>query len=354
MSLYNEKVKIINLSELCHQLFATVGIDDAVVRVYTDLLVETYLQGVTTHGTSRVLIYPRRIRNGLLSRGLTIKHVNDDNATSLIDVNYCKGQYVGTMAMAVAIEKSSEHRTGAVALRNSNHLGEMELYSLLAAEKNIIGFNTPDVAAFIKPTEGAERLLGKNPFSFAIKAETFKPITLDMHCPKVVRVNVLLNAKHGQPVSQVLILNNKSEHATDSNALFGAGGSLIPLGEHKGCGQSLVMELLTVVLSQRLISHKIQTLYDLKVTESYKGAHFFIAIDVGRFLPVEASSNAAAQLITRIKTSREAADKEKIYSPGGIKHKTKEKNSNDGFQVKSLINNELNTYAKELGITNEI
>lgn len=354
MSLYSEKVKIINLSELCHQIFAAVGIDDAVVRVYTDLLVKTDFQGVIIHGTIRVPIYPKSIRNGQLSSGSTIKRVNDDNAPSLIEVNYCKGQYVGTRAMAVEIEKASEHRIGAVALCNSNHLGEMEFYSLMAAEKNIIGFCTPDVVDFIEPTGGAVRLLGNNLFSFTIPAETYNLIILDMSCPNFFRVNVLLNVKHGQPVPQVWILNNKSEHTTGSNALSGAGGSLIPLGEQKAYGLSLVMELLTVVLSQRLFSHKIQTLYDLNVTESYKGAHFFMAIDVDRFLPVETFINAAAQLITRIKTSREATDKEKIYSPGGIKHKTKEKNISDGFQVKSLIINELNTYAKELGITNEI
>src|SRR3546814_8416787 len=74
----------------------------------------------------------------------------------------CLGLVVAPKAMKIAIEKASDHGSGWVSVRNSNHFGIAAYHAMMALEKDMIGMSMTNASPLVTPTHSAERLLGRS------------------------------------------------------------------------------------------------------------------------------------------------------------------------------------------------
>lgn len=90
------------------------------------------------------------------------------------------GHYTTQVATEKAIEKTRGNGISFVSIYNNNHFGAAGCYAKMIADKGMIGFVTTNGAPLMAPPGGAERVLGNNPFSFAVPRGDKEPIVIDM------------------------------------------------------------------------------------------------------------------------------------------------------------------------------
>jgi LDH2 family malate/lactate/ureidoglycolate dehydrogenase len=104
------------------------------------------------------------------------------------------------------------------------------------------------------------------------------------------------------------------------------GGGILPLGGrgelysgHKGYGLAFMVDILTGVLSGAAYGPDVHNLKrpmpDGQLATPDVG-HFFLAMDVSRFMPLETFEDRLDDLIDRLKDSKKALDQEAIFFHG--------------------------------------
>src|SRR5699024_7955050 len=159
------------------------------------------------------------------------------------------GHFLGAIAMEKAIELAKQNTIGLVFVRGATHYGASGYYTQMAGQRGRIGFTTTNTMPLMAPTGGAERVLGNNPISFAIPRLDNNPIVLDMATSTVAAGRLIRGHQKGEEIPKVWALDKDGFPTSDPYAGFEGGGSLLPLGHHKGFGLALVMDVLAGVLS---------------------------------------------------------------------------------------------------------
>src|SRR4029453_3960578 len=136
-----------------------------------DMMVETDLRGVDSHGISMLPTYDHEYRGGRLNMRPVFKTVRESPATALIDADASLGHPVAVHGMNLAVDKCLVSGVGVVAVFNSHHFGAAGCYSRIAADRGVIGTVTSATRGVtMVPTFAAEPILGTNPIAFAAPA----------------------------------------------------------------------------------------------------------------------------------------------------------------------------------------
>src|SRR5213083_2600678 len=115
------------------------GMSDAYAETTAEMMVETDLRGVDSHGISMLPTYDRELRAGRLNMRPVFKTVREHGATALIDADASLGHPVSVHAMGLAVAKCRESGVAVVAVVNSHHFGAAGCYTRIAAEHGVIG-----------------------------------------------------------------------------------------------------------------------------------------------------------------------------------------------------------------------
>ena len=341
----SEKLKI-----FIKDIFISLEVIEEEAEKVAEIIVETDLRGVYSHGVIRVPIYTKRIGLGFINPKSKIDIVRDYNASAALDANNCLGQISSEKAMQMAIEKADKYSVGVVVVKNSNHFGAAAAYALQAVEKDMIGFATTNAACRMAPTGGSEQIIGNNPFCYAIPAGEELPIILDVSCSVVALGKIILKMKKGENLPLGWVLDKNGNATTDPYAAIQGGGSLVPIGEHKGYGMALVFDILSGILSDSIGGIEVQSLYNLNTDKKLGAGHFFMAMKIDNFMPIDRFKHRIDERIKEIKNSSKKEGVKQIHLPGEIEFKNKEKNLRDGIPIAKEVVEELKKTAKELGI----
>ncbi|GAB4112502.1 MAG: Ldh family oxidoreductase [Candidatus Caldatribacteriota bacterium] len=341
------------LKSFIRDIFLSVGVVEEDATITSNSLVEADLRGVYSHGVIRVPIYIKRIKLGLVNPISKIEIINDNKAVAVLDANNCLGQVSSTRAMNMALEKADKYSIGAVVVRNSNHFGTAAGYTLLAVEKDMIGYATTNSACRMVPTGGKDQIIGNNPFSYAIPAGKFLPIVLDLSCSVVSLGKILLKKKKGEALPSGWALDKEGNPTNDPYIVLEDGGSLVPIGEHKGYGMALINDILSSSLGDSIGGTQVTTLYDLTTAKKSNTGHFFMALKIDNFIPINRFKQRVDTKIWEIKNSAKREGVEQIYLPGEIEFKTKEENLEYGIPINEEVLKDLKSIADENGINME-
>ncbi|MDB5412999.1 MAG: yjmC 1, partial [Rubritepida sp.] len=151
-------------------------------EVTAEVMVETDLMGVDSHGISMLMNYEEMLRAGQLRISGEPRIARDFAATALVDGADGLGHPAAVMAMKLAIEKARAFGVGAVGVVNSHHFGAAGYYARLASSAGLIGLVTSSTRGVLMvPTRATEPVLGTNPIAFAAPAgPDHRPVVLDM------------------------------------------------------------------------------------------------------------------------------------------------------------------------------
>jgi LDH2 family malate/lactate/ureidoglycolate dehydrogenase len=258
-----------------------------------DVMVETDLRGVDSHGISMLPTYDREFRAGRLNMKPAFRTIRESPATALIDADASLGHPISVHAMNLAVDKCLAAGVAVVTVRNSHHFGAAGCYAKIAAERGVIGLVTSATRGVtMVPTFAAEPVMGTNPLAFAAPARRNEPFQLDMATTTVAAGKVKVHKLNHRPVPAGWVVDGDGRPVTDAEHAFGyvferPDGGISPLGgtrelgSHKGYGLAVLVHILAGTLSGSSFSplrNRTQ-----RPSDPHDIGHFFLAIDPRAF-----------------------------------------------------------------------
>jgi LDH2 family malate/lactate/ureidoglycolate dehydrogenase len=335
------------LRDLCQKLFEKVGVPAEEAYQNADNLVDADLKGIESHGVSRMSIYLKRLRLGLVRPDVKLKTVMESPGTALLDACNSMGAAVSCKVMERAIEKAKLNGVSFITVRNSNHYSAAAYFAQMAVDHDMIGFTGSNGPARVAPWGGTEAMFGTSPFAYAIPAGKRLPILVDMATCVVARGKIILAAKKGEPILLGWARNRQGEDTT--NAQEALAGTVLPFGGPKGYAISTVIETLTGILAGSAFTTAINDL-NADFENPSRTSHYFGAIHVAAFQdPAEFKTNMDI-FIESVKANPKSKDVKEIFLPGEMEQKLKLKRMAEGIPLAEVTNHELQKESKLLGV----
>ncbi|GGF39735.1 lactate dehydrogenase [Aliidongia dinghuensis] len=294
-------------------IFAGLGLAaDHAARV-AECLIEADMRGVATHGISRIPIYARRLREGLVNPRPTLALETPTPVMARLDGDNGMGFVVGTAAMAAAIERAQTYGVGLVFARHSNHFGMATAYLLQAVDAGLAAMVLTNASRTMPVWGGKTPFLGTSPLGMAAPAGAEPPLLLDMATSVAARGKIRRAMQRGEPIPEGWALDEHGKPTTDAAAAY--RGVVLPLGGPKGSGLSLMMEAMAGVMAGAAFGGGVRDQYsDFSAPQNV--GHLFLAFRPDLFLPDGQYRADMDDLVRRAKACPRADGFDEILMPG--------------------------------------
>jgi LDH2 family malate/lactate/ureidoglycolate dehydrogenase len=336
------------LAAFVQRAFEAAGLARGDAEQVAALMVEADLRGSDTHGVIRLPIYVRRLKAGGINKRPNIRVLQEKPAAALVDGDNGMGHLVMHFAAQTAIEKAKTSGVAWVGARMSNHAGPAALYTMMPLAHGMIGiYLAVGSNNHLPPWGSLENLLGTNPIAIAIPAGEEPPIVLDMAPTVAAFGKVRLKAQRGEQMPIGWMIGRDGKPLTDPKRAD--DGLLVPIGEYKGYGLSLIIGLLAGTLNRAAFGRDIVDFIKEPGKPANTG-HAVIALSVESFAPV---AEFKRQVDTAIRTMRGAErlpGVERIWLPGEQSHLKRLEREKNGVPMPKPLREALDTVARDFGI----
>jgi len=348
MTQHDTRVPAERLTAFIARAFIAAGIPATDAETLSQLMVEADLRGSDTHGVIRLPLYVRRIRAGGINVRPEIRVISERPSSALIDGDNGMGHLVMRRAAALAIEKAKATGIGWVGARMSNHAGPAALYVTMPLAHDMIGlYFAVGSNNHLPPWGGSESLLGTNPMAVAVPALQEPPIVLDMAPTVAAYGKVRLKAQRGEQMPVGWMIDRDGKPLTDPKRAD--EGHLLPIGDYKGYGLSLIIGLLAGALNRAAIGRDVIDF----VKETGKASNTgqaIAALSVETFMPADEFKRAVDRLIGDIRNSRRLPGVERIWLPGEQSHAKLLDRRAHGVPIPKALRESLDTLARDLTV----
>ncbi|BBB48622.1 Ldh family oxidoreductase [Pelolinea submarina] len=321
----------IQVDELQHFMktaFIKLGVSEQDAQTCAEILITSDLRGIESHGVGRLRMYVDRIHKGLIETNVQPQIVRESPTTAVIDGQHGIGMIIAHQSMQMAIDKAHQYGMGAVAVRNSTHFGIDGYYPLMAISAGMIGMSFTNARPSVAPTFGVQPMLGTNPIAFGAPTDEEFPFLFDAATSITQRGKIeVLHRKNDQPASPDWVIGSDGQSLTNpgeilqklvSNeaALLPLGGSKEESGSHKGYDLSTIVEILSSALQSGAYLSALSGLTADGKETRFKVGHFFMAMNIENFVPLDEFKHNMGGLLRELRASRKMPGKDRIYTAG--------------------------------------
>ncbi|HWO76171.1 MAG TPA: Ldh family oxidoreductase [Bacillus sp. (in: firmicutes)] len=335
MNIYHES----GLRQFCEELLTRIGMAEENAKVVADSLIQANLEGIDSHGISRLPIYVKRFMDKRITLNPSIQMTKMTPSILIVDGDHGLGHIVSYYAIKEAIGMSKENGMTAIAIKNSNHFGTASYFCQLACEQNLACIALTNSPPGIAPWGGKEAFFGTNPIAFGFPTGTDQPVIIDLSTSIVARGKIILAAKQGNRIPDDWAIDDEGKPTNDPEAAL--RGSLLPIGGAKGSALALAVEILTGVLTGSAFGPHVKNIYDDRETEYAKVGHFFILMDIEKFMELNMFFASIQNLLDEMKSVSKAEGTKEIRYPGERRKKDSEKKRKEGILLSSSVEMEL-------------
>lgn len=350
------------MERFMRDVFKGVGVPAADAAVCADVLITADKLGIDSHGVSRLKpIYYDRIKQGIQLPKTRFEVVKETPTTAVIDGHNGMGHVIAKRAMEIAVKKANKYGLGMTAVRNSTHYGIAGYHALLAAKAGMIGITGTNARPSVAPTFGVENMMGTNPLTFAIPTDEKFPFLLDCATPITQRGKIEVYAKLGKKMPKGWVIDEKGNSKTDSRAvlkdLVAGTAALVPLGGigeelagYKGYGYCTVVEILSAALQQGAYMKALLGVDKNGKKIPYPLGHFFLAINIGHFVPLTSFKKTAGNILRELRASKKMPGARRIYTAGEKEHLAWLYRKDRGVPLNKETQREMLAMREELGL----
>lgn len=305
-----------HLQEFCQKIGVIVGLPEADAFTLAECTVFANLRGIDSHGIMRFPLYIKRLNKQGSKTHPSIQVVRETATTATVDGDDGMGQVIGLYAANVAIKKAREYGMSYVGVRGSAHYGPASYYAMKIAEQRMIGISISNTTPVMAAWGAGTSVIGNNPLAIAVPYQHGAPIVFDISMSRVAGGKVRLAAKNKQSIPKGWILD-KNGRATENPDDFEAGGTLLPLAEHKGWGLAFMLEILSATLPEAGMLGQIP-LWFTALTTPLNIGHAFLAIDIAGLMEFDHFQERLHWLVEQAKLAPVAEGFTEILVPGEI------------------------------------
>jgi (2R)-3-sulfolactate dehydrogenase (NADP+) len=235
----------------CARALEACGVPRPDAASTAEVLVGAEMDGVGSHGLSRLPQYVRQLRAGALNPRPSFRWVETRPAAATLHADRALGPVAALAAADAAVERAGAYGVAAIAVRGAGHVGPLAAYVSRVAHAGLVGIafaNTPPAMA---PWGAGRPVLGTNPIAFAAPAQP-RPVVVDLSLTVAARGKILTAAKTGDPIPEGWAVDAAGRPTT--NAAAALGGALLPAGGEKGYALAVMVELLAGALAGGVLS----------------------------------------------------------------------------------------------------
>jgi LDH2 family malate/lactate/ureidoglycolate dehydrogenase len=348
MTTSDPRISAAPLAAFIARAFAAAGLPADDAQILAGLMVEADLRGSDTHGVIRLPLYVRRIRAGGINTKPDIRVVSDRPSAALIDGDNGMGHLVMRRAAHLAIDKAKKTGIGWVGARMSNHAGPAALYVTMPLRHDMIGlYFAVGSSNHLPPWGGSESLLGTNPMAVAVPAGDEPPIVLDMAPTVAAYGKVRLKAQRGEQMPVGWMIDRDGKPLTDPKRAD--EGHLLPIGDYKGSGLSLIIGILGGLLNRAAMGREVID-FVKETGKPTNTGQAVAAIAIETFMPVAEFKRAVDQVVRDIRDSRRLPGVERIWLPGEQSHAKLLDRRAHGVPMPKALRESLDAVARDLGV----
>lgn len=331
----------------CERVFQRLGLSLEDSKIAAEAIVHANLQGVDSHGISRLSVYAKRIQEGRINAVPTLSVENPTDSILIVDGDNGLGQVVASRALGKGIEIAKEKGVAIVAVKRSNHLGAVSYYCEKACAEGLLSISFTNSPPGIVPFGGKKAFFGTNPIAMGIPTGTDTPILMDMSTSVISRGKIMLAAKEKQPIPTHWAINKEGVPTTNPEEAL--EGALLPVGGVKGSLLAMAVEIFSGILTGAAYGPHVQSLFEDDHGPANVG-HFFILMDIAPFMAPPLFNTLVQQFIQELKEVPLAEGVEEILYPGERRKREYERRLRDGVPVPESIFCELRELAWKLKV----
>ncbi len=350
------RVNADKVRNLICSIFERLAVPPSDAAIAADVLVQADLRGVDSHGINNLSQYIEPLRLGELNPKPTVTKITETSTTALLDGDGGMGLVVGAKAMELCITKAQLSGVGIATVRRSRHFGMAAYHAMMCLPYNMIGVAlTNNSSPAIVPTYGNEPMLATNPISVAAPTRNEIPFVLDMATSVVAFSKIGAALTKGEKIPAGWVVDDAGNPINDALEAWN-GRRILPLGStpdgssHKGYGLAVLVDILTGVLSGGCYGNMATRLphADPKIRES--SSHFFLALRVDVFRPIEEFKDAMDDMLSALRNSAKAPGCNRIYTHGEKEFETLKNRIKYGIPYHAAFVDQLHALSKEYNV----
>lgn len=261
-------------------------------------LIQASLRGVDSHGINLFPHYCRELEAGRINKKPCFQIQQTAVSTVVMDADHAFGYHAGAVAMDKAVESAKKTGVAAVSVKNSSHFGSAAYFGLRAAEKDCLGFVFTNADALVKAHGSREAFWGTNPICFTAPMAGEPPFCLDMSTSAVSWNKIQNFRQNGLLIPAGWAFDENGNNVTDPNR----ARMLNPIGEYKGFGLAAMVDILCALLADGPLSKDILPMYTLPLSSKRCISHFFMAMDISKFIDPDKFKQRLREMAQRIRT----------------------------------------------------
>jgi LDH2 family malate/lactate/ureidoglycolate dehydrogenase len=334
------------LLDFATAVYVAAGMSGADALLCADTLVQADLWGHQSHGVMRLSWYAARLKAGVCDPKAKPELVVDTGGLALIDGHDGMGQVLTARAAREAVRRAKAHGIAAVGIRNSNHFGTALYFTLMAAREGCVGFLSTNASPAMAPWGGRKKIVGTNPWSWALPAGSHPPMVLDIANTGVARGKIYLAKQKGQRIPEGWAINAAGAPTTDPAEAI--DGIILPMAQHKGYAIALMMDMLSGVLTGSGFGAEVAGPYQAE--RRSRAGQMMIALDIEAMQPLTEFNARVEALIAQIKAVPLAQGFDEVFYPGEIEARNDAKNRREGLLLPDDTLTDLKEVADEYGL----
>jgi LDH2 family malate/lactate/ureidoglycolate dehydrogenase len=316
------------LRDFTSRVLIAAGTSGADAEIVTDALIWADLRARHPQGVLRLPTFIRRITRGLIRSPAAMSWTRVAPALHQLDAANGFGQVAGRVAMERSVELARVHGIGGAAVRRSNHYGAASYYCAHGSAAGFLAFAFTNAFPKVAPFGGIRPVLGTNPLAFGCPTRSGVPILIDLSTGAMSGSSARERLERAAPLPAGAALDEQGHPTTDPTAV--SRGCLLPAAGPKGFAHGLMVENLSGVFTGAAMGPEIESIFSDRPTDT---GHFFIAIDIARFQPLDVFVNRLETLLDRIKESTRMDGVEEIRFPGEIRGRFANMYAKDGIPL---------------------
>ncbi|HSR29137.1 MAG TPA: Ldh family oxidoreductase [Anaerolineae bacterium] len=342
-------------------VFEALGTPAADARICADVLITSDLRGIESHGVGRLKYYFDRIQIGVQFTTTQLEVVKETETTAVVDGHHGMGHVIAYRSMRMAMDKAKQYGLGAVAVRNGTHYGIAGYYPLMAVKEGMMGLSVTNARPSVAPTFGSEPMLGTNPIAFAAPSDMDFPFCFDAATSIAQRGKIEVAARADKPVPEGWVVDAEGKPITEPKRILEdlgkATAALLPLGGagelfagYKGYDLATLVEIFSASLCGGVFMKDLLGFAPDGSRRPFMLGHFFLALDIEHFIPLELSKRITGQIMRNLQASRKAQGQERIYVAGEKEYEAEASIREQGIPVNRTLRRDLKSMRDALDI----
>jgi LDH2 family malate/lactate/ureidoglycolate dehydrogenase len=204
-------------------------------------------------------------------------------------------------------------------------------------------------------------MLGTNPIAFGAPTDEECPFLYDGSTPISQRGKIEVKCREEKPIPAGWVIDQENQAITDPQlvmtgldrgaaAFLPLGGEGETLAGYKGYGLGTMVEIFSSSLQCGSFMYGLTGIAADGKKQPFRLGHFFMAIDVEHFCPLEEFKHTTGEILRELRASTKAPGQARIYTAGEKEFEKENSTRIEGIPVVPNLQKEIQFLQRELNL----